>query len=50
MAKNRFFSKGVISWFWSKNLTFSYRRVLQKVCQKRSFFDIVDRKEKLKTN
>ena len=39
------FSKGVSPWILSKNRTFSYRCFLQKLCQKRSFFDIYERKQ-----
>ena len=38
-------SKGVSPWILSKNRTFSYRCFLQKLCQKRSFFDIYERKQ-----
>ena len=38
-------SKGVSPWILSKNRTFSYRCFLQKLCQKRSFFDILERKQ-----
>ena len=44
-AKKWIFSKGVSSWILSKNRTFSYRCFSQKLCQKRSFFDIYERKE-----
>ena len=40
------FSKGVSPWILSKNRTFSYCCFLQKLCQKRSFFDIYERKER----
>ena len=39
------FSKGVSPWILSKNQTFCYRRFSQKWCQKRSFFDILERKQ-----
>ena len=44
-AKKLTFSKGVSPWILSKNRTFSDRCFSQKLCQKRSFFDIVERKE-----
>ena len=37
--------KGVSPWILSKNRTFSYRFFLQKLCEKKSFFDILDRKQ-----
>ena len=39
------FSKGVSPWILSKNRSFSYRCFLEKLCQKRTFFDILDRKQ-----
>ena len=42
--KWRFF-KGVSPWILSKNWTFSYRRFSQKSYQKRSFFDVLERKQ-----
>ena len=36
--------KGVSTWILSNNRTFSYRCCLQKLCQKRSFLDILNRK------
>ena len=44
-AKKWTFSKGVSPWILSKNQTFSYRSFSQKLCQNRSFFDILDRKQ-----
>ena len=44
-AKKWTFSKGVSPWILSKNRTFSYRCVSQKLCQKRSFLDILNRKQ-----
>ena len=44
-AKKWTFFKGVSPWILSKNRTFSYRCFSQKLCQKRSFFDILDRKQ-----
>ena len=44
-AKKWTYFKGVCPWILSKFRTFSYRRFLQKSYQKRSFFDILDRKE-----
>ena len=37
--------KGVSAWILSKNRCFSSRGFSQKLCQKRSFFDILDRKQ-----
>ena len=34
------FSKGVSAWIVSKNQTFSYRCLLQKLCQKKNRFSI----------
>ena len=36
--------KGVSPWFLWENRTFSYFSFSQKLCQKRSFFDILRRK------
>ena len=44
-AKIWTFPKGVSSWILSKNRTFSFRCFLQKLCQKRSFLAILDRKQ-----
>ena len=44
-AKKSTFSKEFSPSFLSKNWTFSHQCFLQKLCQKRSFFDILDRKE-----
>ena len=44
-AKKWTFSKGVSPWILSKNRTFSYRCFLQKLCQKRLFLDILNRKQ-----
>ena len=44
-AKKWTFSKGVSPWIWSKNRTFSYRYFLEKLCQKRLFLDILNRKQ-----
>ena len=44
-AKKWTFSKGVSPWILSKNRNFSYRRFSQKLCQKRSFLDISNRKK-----
>ena len=41
-------SKGVGPWILSKNGIFSYRCFLQKLCQKKSFLDILSRKQSLK--
>ena len=41
-------SKGVGPWILSKNWIFSYRCFVQKLCQKRSFLDILSRKQSLK--
>ena len=46
-AKKWTFSKGVSPWILSKNRTFSYCCFLQKLCQKRSFLDILNRKQSL---
>ena len=43
-AKKFTFLKGVSPWILSKNGTFSYRRFSQKLCPKRSFLDILNRK------
>ena len=42
-AKKWTFSKGVSPWIFFKNRTFSYRCVSQKLCQKGSFLDILNR-------
>ena len=39
------FSKWVSPWMLSKNRTFSDRCFLQKLCQERSFLDILNRKQ-----
>ena len=39
------FSERVSPWTLSKNRTFSYCWFSQKLCQKRSLFDILDRKQ-----
>ena len=39
------FFKGVCPWILSKNQTSSYRCFLQKLCQKKSLFDILNRKQ-----
>ena len=39
------FFKRVCPWILSKNRTFSYCFFSQKLCQKRSFFDIYERKQ-----
>ena len=44
-AKKWTIFKGVCPWIFSKNQTFFYRRFTQNFCQKRSFFDILNRKE-----
>ena len=44
-AKKWTFSKGVGPWILFKNRTFSYRCFSQKLCQKRSFLDILNRKQ-----
>ena len=44
-AKKWPFSKGVSPWILCKNRTFSYRSFSQKICQKRSFLDILNRKQ-----
>ena len=44
-AKKWTFFKGVSPWFLSKNRTFSYRCFSQKLCHKRSFFNILERKQ-----
>ena len=41
------FSKGVTPWILSKNRIFYYCCFSQKLFQKRSFFDILDRKQPL---
>ena len=37
--------KGVSPWILSKNRTFSYRSFLQKLCEKRTFLDNLNRKQ-----
>ena len=37
--------KGVSPWILSINRNFSYRCFLQKLCLKKSFFDVLDRKQ-----
>ena len=44
-AKKWTFFKGVSPWIFSKNRTFSYLCFSQKLCQKRSFLDTLDRKQ-----
>ena len=44
-AKKWTFCKGVSPWILSKNRTFCYRCFSQKLCEKRSCFDILDRKQ-----
>ena len=44
-GKNWTLFKGVSPWFLSENRTFSYRCILQNLCQKRSFFHILERKQ-----
>ena len=44
-GKNWTLFKGVSPWFLSENRTFSYRCILQNLCQKRSFFYILERKQ-----
>ena len=39
------FSKGASAWTLSKNRTFSYLYFSQKLCKKRSFSDILERKQ-----
>ena len=43
-VKNWHFRKGLVHWFFQKS-NFCYRCFSQKLFQKRSFFDIVDRKQ-----
>ena len=40
------FFKEVSSWILSKTRTFAYRSFSQKLCQKRSFLDILNRTQK----
>ena len=44
-AKKMDIAKWVVHGFWQKNRSFSYRCFSQKFCQKRSFFNILDRKQ-----
>ena len=44
-AKKWTLFKGVSPWILSKNRTFSHRCFSQKLCQKRSFLDILNRKQ-----
>ena len=44
-GQKRTFFKGVSLWILSKNRTFSYRCFSQKLCQKRSFLDILNRQQ-----
>ena len=44
-GKKLTFSKGVSPRIWSKNRTFSYRFFSEKLCQKRSFLDILNSKQ-----
>ena len=44
-AKKWTFFKGVCPWILSKNQTSSYRCFLHKLCQKKSLFDILNRKQ-----
>ena len=46
-AKKWTFSKGVSPWILSKNRNFSYGCFLQKLCQKKSFFNFLDRKKNI---
>ena len=43
--KNGHFPIGVSPWILSKNRNFSYGRFLQKLCQKKSFLNISNRKQ-----
>ena len=44
-AKKWTFFKGVSPWILSKNQNFCYGCFLKKLCQKKSFSDILDRKQ-----
>ena len=42
------FRKGLVRGLCPKNRNFSYRCFLQKICQRKSFLDILDRKQSFK--
>ena len=46
-AKKETFYKGVSPWILSKNRNFSYGCFLQKLCEKKSCFNILDKKQTL---
>ena len=46
-VKKWIFFKGVSPWIFFKNRTFSYRYFSKQLCQKKSFLDILDRKQSI---